>query len=250
MTPTIFFSTKNFGVNNGDQRRRSPGQVEGGFIDSPIFNFRDKIEDLARPNLFQVEIQFPEIVTSGRPNVGGTQGSSENRRQEEAGASGDSLAGSNMMSTFLVKAANLPASTIGVIEVPYRGRMLKIAGDRTFEPWTVTVLNDQEFRLRTKFEEWASRIQALQQNIQDAKEIGDYQSNAIVRQYSRQGDQKKAYTFQGICLAALAQSTLHGITTILLRSTPLNSRYSSGHSWMTLTQVMLSRKLSDSMPYK
>jgi|TARA_B100000073_G_scaffold161339_1_gene133336 hypothetical protein len=181
-----------------DQRRRSPGQVEGGFIDSPIFNFRDKIEDLARPNLFQVEIQFPEIVTSGRPNVGGTQGSSENRRQEEAGASGDSLAGSNMMSTFLVKAANLPASTIGVIEVPYRGRMLKIAGDRTFEPWTVTVLNDQEFRLRTKFEEWASRIQALQQNIQDAKEIGDYQSNAIVRQYSRQGDQKKAYTFQGI----------------------------------------------------
>jgi hypothetical protein len=168
-----------------DQRRRSPGQIEGGFIDSPIFNFRDKIEDLARPNLFQVEINFPELVNTGRPGVGGAQGSSESRRQESAGSAEESISGSNLMSTFLVKAANLPASTIGVIEVPYRGRTLKIAGDRTFEPWTVTVLNDQEFRLRAKFEEWATRIQNLQQNIQDAKEIGDYQSNAIVRQFSR-----------------------------------------------------------------
>ena len=158
-----------------DQRRRSPGQIEGGFIDSPIFNFRDKIEDLARPNLFQVEINFPELVNTGRPGVGGAQGSSESRRQESAGSAEESISGSNLMSTFLVKAANLPASTIGVIEVPYRGRTLKIAGDRTFEPWTVTVLNDQEFRLRAKFEEWATRIQNLQQNIQDAKEIGDYQ---------------------------------------------------------------------------
>lgn len=181
-----------------DQRRRSPGQIEGGFIDSPIFNFRDKIEDLARPNLFQVEINFPELVNTGRPGVGGAQGSSESRRQESAGSADESISGSNLMSTFLVKAANLPASTIGVIEVPYRGRTLKIAGDRTFEPWTVTVLNDQEFRLRAKFEEWATRIQNLQQNIQDAKEIGDYQSNAIVRQFSRQGDQKRAYSFQGI----------------------------------------------------
>jgi len=181
-----------------DQRRRSPGQIEGGFIDSPIFNFRDKIEDLARPNLFQVEINFPELVNTGRPGVGGAQGSSESRRQENAGSAEESISGSNLMSTFLVKAANLPASTIGVIEVPYRGRTLKIAGDRTFEPWTVTVLNDQEFRLRAKFEEWATRIQNLQQNIQDAKEIGDYQSNAIVRQFSRQGDQKRAYSFQGI----------------------------------------------------
>lgn len=181
-----------------DQRRRSPGQIEGGFIDSPIFNFRDKIEDLARPNLFQVEINFPELVNTGRPGVGGAQGSSESRRQEAAGSADESISGSNLMSTFLVKAANLPASTIGVIEVPYRGRTLKIAGDRTFEPWTVTVLNDQEFRLRAKFEEWATRIQNLQQNIQDAKEIGDYQSNAIVRQFSRQGDQKRAYSFQGI----------------------------------------------------
>ena len=123
---------------------------------------------------------------------------SETRRQEESGGNGVSVPGSNAISTMLVKAANLPASTIGVIEVPYRGRTLKIAGDRTFEPWTVTVLNDQEFRLRAKMEEWATRIQNLQQNIQDAKEIGDYQSNAIVRQFSRQGDQKRAYSFQGI----------------------------------------------------
>ena len=178
--------------------RRSAGQVEGGFIDSPIFNFRDQIEDLARPNLFQVELYFPDIVSEGRPGIGGRTGSSATGRQEESGGNGVSVPGSNAISTMLVKAANLPASTIGVIEVPYRGRTLKIAGDRTFEPWTVTVLNDQEFRLRAKMEEWATRIQNLQQNIQDAKEIGDYQSNAIVRQFSRQGDQKRAYSFQGI----------------------------------------------------
>ena len=180
-------------------QRKSPSQVEGGFIDSPIFNFRDQIEDLARPNLFQVEIQFPdEVAGDGQPGVGGRQGSSEDRRQKQAGSNNETVAGGNKLSTFLVKAANLPASTIGVIEVPYRGRTLKIAGDRTFEPWTVTVLNDQEFRLRNKFEEWATKIQNLQQNLQDAKEIGDYQSDAVVRQYSRQGDQKKAYSFQGI----------------------------------------------------
>ena len=130
------------------------------------------VNDFARPNLFQVDLNFPATL----------------------GISSDLSTFGN----FTVRAANLPASQIGVVEVPFRGRVLKIAGDRTFEPWTVTVLNDQEFRLRNKFEEWATKIQNLQQNLQDAKEIGDYQSDAVVRQYSRQGDQKKAYSFQGI----------------------------------------------------
>ena len=84
------------------------------------------------------------------------------------------------LATFLVKAANIPASTVGVIEVPYRGRTLKIAGDRTYEPWTITALNDKGFALRSKFEEWSTKIQALHQNLQSPRVIAEYQSDAMV----------------------------------------------------------------------
>ena len=97
-----------------------------------------------------------------------------------------------------MKAANIPASTVGVIDVPYRGRTLKIAGDRAFELWTVTVLNDKGFALRSKFEEWSTKIQALQQNLQEAKVISQYQSDAVVRQYDRQGAVVRSYQFVGI----------------------------------------------------
>ena len=107
--------------------------VEGGQINSPIFDFRNKIGDLARPNLFQVELTFPQLTATA--NIGGSGGAADAAESEAASAPfGGNLA------TLLVKAANIPASTVGVIEVPYRGRTIKIAGDRTFEPWTVTVL--------------------------------------------------------------------------------------------------------------
>ena len=176
-----------------------PGQTEGRQVNAPILDFRNRIGDLARPNLFQVEIGFPSIVDSGTPQSGATPGSNEQRTQESAGAStSGSGAQSASLASFLVKAANIPASTVGVIEVPYRGRTLKIAGDRTFEPWTVTVLNDKGFALRSKFEEWSTKIQALQQNLQQARVIAEYQSDAVVRQYDRQGAVVRSYQFAGI----------------------------------------------------
>lgn len=176
-----------------------PGQTEGKQLNAPILDFRNRIGDLARPNLFQVEIGFPGIVDGGTPNSGATPGSQEQRAQESAGASQAGSGSSSLsLSSFLVKAANIPASTVGVIEVPYRGRTLKIAGDRTFEPWTVTVLNDKGFALRSKFEEWSTKIQALQQNLQQPRTIAEYQSNAVVRQYDRQGGIVRTYQFVGI----------------------------------------------------
>ena len=176
-----------------------PGQTEGRQVNAPILDFRNRIGDLARPNLFQVEIGFPSIVDSGTPQSGATPGSNEQRTQESAGAStSGSGAQSASLASSLVKAANIPASTVGVIEVPYRGRTLKIAGDRTFEPWTVTVLNDKGYALRSKFEEWSTKIQALQQNLQQARVIAEYQSDAVVRQYDRQGSVVRSYQFVGI----------------------------------------------------
>ena len=61
----------------------------------------------------------------------------------------------------MCKPANLPASNVAPIDVPFRGRILKVAGDRTFDPWTITVINDEDFRLRTAFEAWMNGISKL-----------------------------------------------------------------------------------------
>ncbi len=60
--------------------------------------------------------------------------------------------------SFMCEAAQLPASTVGTIEIPFRGRRLKVAGDRTFDPWTVTVINDTGFKIRDEMEKWMNAI--------------------------------------------------------------------------------------------
>jgi hypothetical protein len=62
---------------------------------------------------------------------------------------------------FLCKAAALPASNVASIDVPFRGRIMKVAGDRTFDPWTVTIINDEDFKLRTAFELWMNAMSRL-----------------------------------------------------------------------------------------
>ncbi len=103
--------------------------------------------DFARPNLFQVDLAFPSGIINNASLVN--------------------------LGKFTVRAANLPSSQIGVIEVPFRGRVLKIAGDRTFEPWTITVQNDSNFGLRNAFELWASSIQSYNENFTSAAGLGD-----------------------------------------------------------------------------
>ena len=166
--------------------------IEGGQINSPIFDFRNKIGDLARPNLFRVELTFPSAGLEGA-GIGGSGGAGDAAEAAAGETNTDST-----LATLLVKAANIPASTVGVIEVPYRGRTIKIAGDRTFEPWTVTVLNDANFVIRSQLENWSTQIQALQQNFQSFDAPQQYQTNAVVRQYDRQSEQTRAYKFEGI----------------------------------------------------
>lgn len=84
----------------------------------------------SRPNLFECEIAFPE-------GLGITADFDYN---------------------FMIKAASLPASNVSVINVPFRGRNLKVAGDRTFDPWTITVINDTNFKIRNAFEQWMNFI--------------------------------------------------------------------------------------------
>ena len=122
----------------------------------------------ARPNLFEVTIpSFPGGINLGVQGDGGGQFDAEKF-------------------TFLCKAAALPASNISPIDVPFRGRILKVAGDRTFDPWTVTIINDEDFQLRVAFEKWMNAISRLDNNT-GSTDPGSYMTDAYVYQLGRGG---------------------------------------------------------------
>ena len=125
-----------------------------------------------RPTMFQVELTFPSSVTADT-NLATQEGQ------------------------FLIKSAQLPPSTVGNIAVPFRGRQLKVSGDRAFADWTVNVLNDTSFLLRKAFEKWAELVQNHNYALGSAR-LDEYFANAIVRQLDRDGTQLRAYRFEGI----------------------------------------------------
>ena len=100
-------------------------------------------------------------------------------------------------SRFLVKAALLPASNITPIEVNFRGRILKIAGDRTFDTWTVTVINDVDFSIRSAMEKWMDFINSME-DATGAQDPALYQPDAYVHQLDRDGSTLRTYKFHDI----------------------------------------------------
>ena len=98
--------------------------------------------------------------------------------------------------SFMVKTAGLPASVITQIDVPFRGRQLKVAGDRTFENWTVTVINDKEFKTRNAMETWMNGINEHVNNV-GITNPSDYQADMVVEQLDRDGATLKSYTIRG-----------------------------------------------------
>ena len=149
------------------------------FRERSISAFRGKLTGGgARSNLFEVDITFPASV--GPDAV----------RDEKV--------------NFLCKAAEIPASNLGNIPVPYRGRVLPVAGDRTFDPWTVTIINDTDFLIRDAMERWSNSINDLQ-TAQGIVDPAAYQTRANVRQLGRSGDGPgkkepvlRTYLFEGI----------------------------------------------------
>ncbi len=115
---------------------------------------------IARPNLFEVVLAFPDgVVDSDVSDI-------------------------DVKSRFLVKAAALPASNIAPITVPFRGRQLKIAGDRTFDEWTITVINDTDFAIRSSFERWMNSMSKVSDNAGNVNPE-DYTRDAYVYQLGR-----------------------------------------------------------------
>ena len=85
---------------------------------------------------------------------------------------------------YMCKAAQLPASVIANIDIPFRGRIFKVAGDRTIAPWSITVINDEDFRIRKAMEEWVDLIAKLENNL-GATDPNAYMVNAKVFQLGR-----------------------------------------------------------------
>lgn len=120
----------------------------------------------ARPTLFQVQITNPVLSTA------------------------------DFKLPFMVKAAALPASTVGSYVVPYFGRQVKYAGDRVFEDWPVTIINDEDFLIRNAMEAWSNAINSHDSNTRALPQ--SYKSNAIVTQFSKDGSALRTYVFEGL----------------------------------------------------
>ena len=107
------------------------------------------------------------------------------------------VGGESRVMSFLCKATNLPGQTLGEVAVPFRGRVLYIAGDRVFETWTTTVFNDTDFLVRNAMERWMNGINAMSDNS-GLENPSDYQIDASVDQLDRAGDSIKEYSFRGL----------------------------------------------------
>ena len=123
-------------------------------------------------------------------------------------------------SRFLVKAANLPASNISDITVPFRGRILHVAGDRTFDSWTVTIINDTDFAIRSAFEKWMNAINRVSDNT-GSTDPASYQADAFVHQLDRNGETLRSYRFYDLFPTNISSINLsydtEGIQSLLLR---------------------------------
>jgi len=99
---------------------------------------------------------------------------------------------------FVCRTAALPESTISPIEIPYFGRKIKVAGERTFGDWSVTVMNDEDFAVRALFETWSNALNRHVSNVRDAG-IGaeQYKTDLEVIQYSKDGSEIRSYQFVG-----------------------------------------------------
>jgi len=100
--------------------------------------------------------------------------------------------------TFTCEASEIPDATISSVQVSYFGRQIKLAGDRTYQDWNVTVINDEDFTVRNMFEAWSNQMNQFVGNLKLSKNNSYKNGSAIVTQYGKSGDKLRSYEFVGI----------------------------------------------------
>jgi len=136
----------------------------------------------ARPSLFQVVVTTPTGVALQSAGI--------------------------LKFPFVCRAAELPESTIGNIEIPYFGRKIKVAGERSFADWTVTVMNDEDFAVRSMFEAWHNSINTIVSNLRLASPIEEYKTVVDVTQFAKDGEVIRSYQLVGAFPTSISGITL------------------------------------------
>ena len=155
--------------------------------------FRSSMQDGgARPTLFEMDITFPDGAARQQP--------------------------------FLTKISEIPGSTVGVITVPYFGRQLKVAGDRTFATLSCTIINDENYRLRGRFEKWMKKI-AGHDNARGATFLDQYQTRLTLTQRRRNGSYAAFYSFYDAFPTALGTIALDWSSTDLIEEYTVEFQY-------------------------
>lgn len=160
----------------------------------------------ARPTLFEVEISIASLA-------GGVFATS-------AGAL-DKL-------KFTCQAANLPASQIGTIEVPFMGRKIRLPGDRIYPDWTVTIMNDEDFSVRDWMENWSNLINEAELNLRvgpAGNNPASYKCSAYVTQFSKTGEAIRRYRFDGLYPSEVGAIDLSWETTDTIETFPVTFQY-------------------------
>jgi hypothetical protein len=160
----------------------------------------------ARPSHFQVSLQLPSNLEIPNKDV------------------------FQRKISFLASAASLPASTITPIEVSYFARKIKVAGSRTFEDWTITVLNDEDFALRGAFEAWSNAINGRTSNLRQngaTSSPESYKTDALVKQFAKDSETTpiRKYRFQGLFPTAVSTIELNWNTDSEIETFTVNFAY-------------------------
>lgn len=127
---------------------------------------------------------------------------------------------------FVCRTGELPEATIGSIEVPYFGRKIKVAGDRAFGSWSVTVMNDEDFAVRSMFELWSNAMNRLVANVRDpGVSLESYKTNLEVIQYSKDGGKLRSYELVGAFPTSVGQIGLDWDSTNQIETFSVNFEY-------------------------
>ena len=151
----------------------------------------------ARPALFKVEFQYPSGITTPPTKA-----------------------------EFLVKSTTIPASTIGAYDVYYHGKAIKVAGDRSFDTWDTTIINDEDFGIRNTLENWMNSISNHKLNTRDKGVFNTsegaeakYKKDLKVTQFSKSGKKLRTYSFIGAWPSALSTINLDWATGVVTTTT-------------------------------
>lgn len=163
----------------------------------------------ARNNQFRVTGGFPANLITGIAGaasslLGGVGGQVAGAAGVAAGAVTGSTAGNKLQ--FLCKSATIPSSMLGTVIVPYRGKELKVSGDRKFDTWNLTVINDTDFDLRKAFEQWSNSLSTHKSNI--AVNQLNYMQDWMVEQLDRSGSVLQTYNMRGCWPSRVSEISL------------------------------------------